>query len=119
MLSLPTSASAIECYAIQGKGHHHRPLLGEVSELLLVNAQRETCWARNAGGYGSPYECWEAPPGEWLVMGWHPCDRLPRERAGEFDRVDPEQADLGQLLVLNPEAKAGLLGWHRLESEGC
>lgn len=52
VLSLPTSERAIECYAIQGKAHHHRPLLGEVSALLLVNAQRETCWVRNAGGYG-------------------------------------------------------------------
>ena len=111
VLSLPTSACVIECYAIQGKGHHHRPLLGEVSELLLVNARRETCWVRNTGGYGSPYECREAPPGEWLVLGWRPCDGAPRERAGDFDRVDPELADLDELRTINPGPSAASLGW--------
>ncbi len=106
VLSLPTSARVIECYAIQGKGLHHRPLLGEVSELLLVNARQETCGVRNAGGYSGPYECATAPPGEWLVLGWRPRDRLPRERAGEFDRVDPELADLRKLQYLNPPPSA-------------
>lgn len=106
VLSLPTSARVMECYAIQGKGHHHRPLLGELSELLLVNACRESCWVRNAGGYRGPYECAEVPPGEWLVLGWRPLDQLPRERAGEFDRVDPELADLHKLQQLNPPQSA-------------
>lgn len=110
VLSLPTSARVIECYAIQGKAHHHWPLGGEVSDLLLVNARRETCWVRNAGGYGSPYECAGVPPGAWLVLGWRPCDRLPRERAGEFDRVDPTLADLDRLQALNPKQRPGALG---------
>jgi hypothetical protein len=111
VLSLPTSVSVIECYAIEGKARHHWALRGEVSELLLVNAERETCWVRNAGGYGSPYECTGAPPGAWLVLGWRPCDRLPRERAGAFDSVDPELADLDGLQVLNPAPAAAPLGW--------
>jgi hypothetical protein len=69
VLSLPTSERVIECYAIQGKAHHHWPLGGEVSDLLLVNARRETCWVRNAGGYGSPYECAGAPPGGLAGVG--------------------------------------------------
>lgn len=112
VLSLPTSERVIECYAIQGKAHHHWPLRGEVSELLLVNAHRETCWVRNTGGYDSAYACAEVPPGGWLVLGWRPCGGSPREWAGEFDRVDPELADLEHLQALNPKPAPGILGWH-------
>lgn len=117
VLSLPTSACVIECYAIQGKGHHHRPLLGKVSELLLVNAHRETCRVRNAGGYGGPYECAGAPPGTWLVLGWRPCDRMPRERAGAFDSVDPNLADLAKLQSLNPQPYGSM--WAGLACRLC
>lgn len=104
VLLLPTSACVIECYAIQGKGHHHRPLLDEVSELLLVNARQETCWVRNAGSYGGPYRtsAQRRPRENGLCSAGARVIEQPRELAGDFDRVDPEVADLHKLQRLNP-----------------
>jgi len=100
VLSLPMSARVIECYAIEGKAYIFSPLLGETSELLLMNRERETCWVHNRGDYSGEYACDEVPPGEWRVLGWRPL-ALPT-RHGEHDRVDPELADYDKLQALNP-----------------
>jgi hypothetical protein len=40
VLSLPTSKHTELCYAFQGKAHHHGPLRGERTELLLIDQDR-------------------------------------------------------------------------------
>ena len=53
VLSLPTSARVVECYAVEGKAYVHRPLFGEAAEILLIDSARAVMTVQSRNDYGA------------------------------------------------------------------
>lgn len=92
-LCSPSSARVIDCYAFEGKAYIFRPMLGEVVRLFVISPDLEVREVFSAGSYTSAIATDEVPK-EWRVLGWRPFGE---PRHGEFDRVDPEMADVAKL----------------------
>ncbi len=106
VLSLPTSARVVECYAVEGAAYVHRPLFGEPAIILLIDSAGTVLEVRSRTEYGELWPTEPLPEGDWRVLGWRlPGDTL---RHGPHDRVDPELADLAALPVPN---RAISFGW--------
>lgn len=108
LLATLESRRVVRCYALEGKAHIHRPILGETVLVVLVNAARETRQARGTSSIGVAWACEVDVLGEWRVLGWLPPSG--QLRHGELENVDPELADWDRL----PRANELMLPTHSI-----
>lgn len=96
-LSLPTSKRVEACYSVHGKGFAKEPPVGAALDMLVVDPR--SLVTRWVPGMYAGLHTWRCPgladDSTWLFLGWRVLDgSMP---LGEYDRVDPEIAQLKYL----------------------